>query len=239
MTAVPVAVVIDGAGMHVRVRAMLTDERPESSYGQAVLVIDDIAYGPGDVLSVHGRPILPDAYMLQTAGDGWDPDDLLWLSDQAGWHLSEQLGRLIAVAARRAGRDRELLSVPQAAAVAGVTRAAINQAISAGRLPARRVGRAWAVGQAELLAYLASRRTGSAPVAMYTTESIPDHWIISDVAGWYLVPNIPDGWERRTPYRGQVEGLRPVTGAIAVSMASIIGYTPDRSPSVSTGGASG
>lgn len=101
MTAVPIAVVIDGSGMHARVRATLTDEHPAATDGTAVLLINDMPYGPHETLSIHNRPVPAGEYILQTVGDGWDTADLLWLRDQQGWRLSAQLLRLIAVAERR------------------------------------------------------------------------------------------------------------------------------------------
>lgn len=59
---------------------------------------------------------------------------------------------------------------------------------------------------------------------MYTTDALPEHWIISDAAGWHLVPNIPDGWAQRTTYRGYVEALRRVSQPVAASMARLVGY---------------
>lgn len=51
-------------------------------------------------------------------------------------------------------------------------------------------------------------------ITLYWQGSLPQHTIVCDGAGgdeaWYLVPLIPGGWQRRTPYRGHVSGLHPM-----------------------------
>lgn len=119
-----------------------------------------------------------------------------------------------------------LLTVSQSAQIAGVTRSAINQAITAGRLTAIRPGRDYLIDESDLLAYLASRTVVKQGdhIGMYTTDAIPNHWIISDTDGWHLVANTPGGWATRKPYRGDVVGLVPVVPGVAAGMARIVGY---------------
>jgi excisionase family DNA binding protein len=50
--------------------------------------------------------------------------------------------------------ETEYLSSEQAAARLGVTRAAINQAIHKGTLPAQRVGRCWIIRAEDVAAYV-------------------------------------------------------------------------------------
>jgi excisionase family DNA binding protein len=52
-----------------------------------------------------------------------------------------------------ATQGNRLLSVPEVAALRGVTRPAVHAAVAEGRLPALRVGRFWVIREADALAW--------------------------------------------------------------------------------------
>lgn len=125
---------------------------------------------------------------------------------------------------------RELLTLAQAAQLAGVNPASLRHAIARHTLTATLYGKTYLVAGDEVERFIrerrfADQREGIPGMSMYTTETIPNHWIIADESGWHLVPNIPGGWDTRRPYRGHVEGLVPVTPGVAAGMARIVGYT--------------
>ncbi len=123
----------------------------------------------------------------------------------------------------------DLLTLTQAAALAGVNPASLRRAIARGTLAATKYGKTYLVTADEIARFIrerrfAERRRGIPGMHMYTTETLPNHWIVNDATGWWLVPNIPGGWSRRTQYRGYVAGLAPVAPGIAAGMARLVGY---------------
>jgi hypothetical protein len=50
---------------------------------------------------------------------------------------------------------------------------------------------------------------------LYWSPTLPNHWIVSDDTGRWLVPAYRDGWVARRPYRGQQASLRDTHGTHA------------------------
>jgi excisionase family DNA binding protein len=123
----------------------------------------------------------------------------------------------------------DLLTLAQAAQLAGVNPASLRRAIARGTLAATKYGKTYLVTADEIARFIrerrfADRRREIPGMRMYVTESLPNHWVINDATGWWLVPNVPGGWTRRTAYRGHVASLAPVSVGVAAGMARLVGY---------------
>lgn len=119
----------------------------------------------------------------------------------------------------------DLLSLTEAAKVAGVNPASLRHAIRDGRLAATKAGAYWVVNQAEIDRYISERspgypRTGT---TLYYLESLPNEWVVEHGGEIWLVPNIPNGWNKRRPYRGHRTGLEPVAEQTARLMMTTCG----------------
>lgn len=74
------------------------------------------------------------------------------LGIREGWILAP------GVTEKPKGRREELMSVTEAADELGITRAAVHDALSEGRLAGQKIGNAWVVSRADVKAY--AKRTG-------------------------------------------------------------------------------
>lgn len=104
----------------------------------------------------------------------------------------------------------DLLTLTDAAALAGVNPASLRHAIRRGTLAATLYGKTYLITHDEIGRFILERRFADRRegLPMYLVESMPNHVVIDHDDGLWIVPIIPDGWSKRTPYRGHRQALQ-------------------------------
>jgi hypothetical protein len=63
---------------------------------------------------------------------------------------------------------------------------------------------------------------------IYYHKTLPNHWIARTKDGYLvLVPTVRGGWEKRTTYRGHMDGMHRLPEHTARSVASLLGGEHD------------
>lgn len=129
--------------------------------------------------------------------------------------------------------SRSLLTLAEAAELAGVNPASLRHAIRRGTLTATLYGKTYLVTRDEIARFIRERRFADKRegLPVYWLNAMPNHTVIDHDDVLWLVPIIPGGWDKRVPYRGHREALREYTPAASSRLiAATVGYPAVSAP---------
>jgi len=55
-------------------------------------------------------------------------------------------------------------------------------------------------------------------MTLYECPSLPTDWVVEVDGQLFIVPAIHRGWDKRSPFRGYREGLRPVPSCYSIGL---------------------